>query len=502
MYPLTTSTTSLVFPGHYPATPARSKLGVGGILELPKEDVPKVPCLENDCQVTTRSPVLRDAPDSGAYSPSSKDHTCLEYFTHSGCSPRSSVASVYPASDEESSGPDSLVSSVVSRQHTFGHGNDSSSHFTSTVSIASVAVASTSRSNVSSFGRTTPPSTDPRATERFVYGFSSSLSLEVNLLGLPALHQQIGDNEGEGEDNESLCCFAVDLSCLSQPDGRNSWTLGLGPPSVIHEESEAQIIPEFCTSSAVAGFWKGECAASISSQGETTSDDLPAWLVPFGPTNPGEAPTSEQCPIAEDLPLSQKPASRPRQVIKGLLGDVKRFGKKVKGHLLRTQKQDTSPTPNDTLSEQKRCRRHSSYIPPQPLGFREPGFVIPFPDTTNSPLNSRPPTPPTSFAFSMMSSDVKDARRRSLPPVYSASPFTSESRRSRPASLILPAVNAPFEFRKHSSMMHPLAQEFSLQADLNDCQEAPGELGSWRETPATANQKRSRWSTFSFMNRR
>ena len=76
--------------------------------------------------------------------------------------------------------------------------------------------------------------------------YPSSLSLDLELVGLPPLNRNRATCPERGVflDGDSRRYFGVDLSCLSQPDGFNAWTLALGAGSPFPSISTSDETPQ------------------------------------------------------------------------------------------------------------------------------------------------------------------------------------------------------------------------------------------------------------------
>ncbi|EAU93027.2 hypothetical protein CC1G_06747 [Coprinopsis cinerea okayama7 len=459
-----------------------------------------------------------------------------------------SQSEIYPR-DDDPSDLDSCVSDAES------HETISSTGCNSTVSVASADVASTSRSNLSSFGYSySVHETSCDAVERFIPEYSatrSSLSLSVDLLGLPSVHRAQDSDERDGRflDNESLRYFGVDLSYLSQPDGRNSWTLGLGVPPLPRDPSSSDDPSSHSTLSPLAAVSSVE-NESMTSVGtcHPAEEDATLDCQPWEPTN-GRPPYSMtqssdrnsqrfiqaigvRYAPTNDVGCTPTPkgSSRPRQVFKGILGDVKKLGQRVKDQILKTHSRRPSGV---SFSSERPSMTMSATEPLYPPSTEYARYSADTCRVTNlefansrvypragidavsnrHSMHPRPPTPSTGLTFSKVNSldikEIKSIRRRTLPssienaqePLPPSAPF---ERRPRPSSLvIMSGVDSRYDELRHLDTIQG-SPVFSFGSNYGSrVHRLSNDFGYWssHEHPAELRPKKPRWSSFSFLSK-
>lgn len=261
--------------------------------------------------------------------------------------------------DEHSSSLGTYGSSDTSGDDVASQISGYSAGYESTVSIASATIASTSRSFPPSPNYNFDVHETPRDSvlERCIRELTSrsSLNLSVDLVGLPSV-QKLRGNSGDdenGNQNPIVHTFGVDLSCLPQPDGRDSWTLALGVPSIPRESSEEPSSNPTLSPLAVGQAMDEESATSVetlnrleenpSREGCQALEPL-NWARQYRPATPHDMlPTLHETqptsfvppPTNTDLSSTTKIPSRSKNAVKGLIGDIKRLGRKMRDHILK-----------------------------------------------------------------------------------------------------------------------------------------------------------------------
>jgi hypothetical protein len=225
-------------------------------------------------------------------------------------------------------------------------------------------MASTSRSFPSSLDRDVDVDATPRdgVLQRCIRELTSrsSLNLSVDLVGLPSVQKLRGNggyDDANGNQNPIAPTFGVDLSCLPQPDGRDAWTLGLGLSSIPRESSEEP------SSSWTLSPWPPaggqpvdeDSATSVETrerlENNSSHEGLSApgphhWARHYRPATPhnmlstfhGTQSTASVPPVTalNAVPVSlTKAPLHPHQTVKGLIGDIKRLGRKMRDHIFK-----------------------------------------------------------------------------------------------------------------------------------------------------------------------
>ncbi|KAJ2931194.1 hypothetical protein H1R20_g5957, partial [Candolleomyces eurysporus] len=179
----------------------------------------------------------------------------------------------------------------------------------------------------------------------------SSLSLDVELVGLPTANQPERANHGVFLDNDTSHYFGVDFSCLSQPDGMNAWTLSLGTGSPLPSVSTSEETPRSGTSSTFSSPGNFATTRYLSSDCSSPSLSLDYYglesAVPtpvYGTQTPLDnddiygdpSPPYEPSPIIPEDDLSPQiyapplVVEEPKNHFKEALDDMKKFGHKLK----------------------------------------------------------------------------------------------------------------------------------------------------------------------------
>ncbi|KAH6917334.1 hypothetical protein BKA70DRAFT_331355 [Coprinopsis sp. MPI-PUGE-AT-0042] len=547
MHPPSASTTSLIpdFPGAYPATPRRRNTTRRG-LQL-DSDYPFSPMSDEDVQ--------------------SEEHRTVEILSTSSRSecgmsiPRASTpCSIFfnqrhdmgygGRTDEHSSSLGTYGSSDTSGDDVASEITEYSATYESTISVASATMASTSRSFPPSLNdnpdvREAPR--DARVLERRIRELTSrsSLNLSVDLVGLPSVQKLRGNSGGNDESgNQNLIApaFGVDLSCLPQPDGRGAWTLALGVSSIPRGSSEEPSSNPTLSPLAVGQGIDDESATSIESHNQV--DEPPShegcndlapleWARQYRPATPHNMlPTLHETHPTISVPPPTSPArtsmsktpSRPHHTVKGLIGDIKRLGRKMRDHIFkapgrrgefagRVVSDDgrIEHPANDHSWPLARHLEHGYY----PRGSFETGRNSAPAGYVDHLPRSRPTTS-NSFAGPMVTkqpSDVKNARRRTLPPMWGEGFDLLQAEnlyqpRQRPASLVLGHSHSyANSIRRANGDWRPLdsipGSPPTHSYDVYPPQSIPCGLyeEGRRHEPRGLPQRKFRWSTFSFLGR-
>ncbi|KAF5314186.1 hypothetical protein D9611_006840 [Ephemerocybe angulata] len=350
MYHLSPSTISLnpVFPGHYPATPAK----------------PRPQDLHYDGDNSDAQAAYTDNEgDASAYSDScTSDSEDIEEFSpeadslflsSEGCS---IISSIQPHSTVESLVEQDASSSrsTISDASTINRPRPSVLDHTAASSVNfKMSDLPSIRSEVS----TTFSGDETVGTSQLhnQAHFPSSLSLDVDLVGLPPPQ---ASGRGVFIDGDNSHYYGIDLSCLSQPDGTNAWTLSLGAGSPFPSISTSDATPQsglsstFSSPNVSTSTQTTHEAFEASSRGSSPSLSLdyygmdstlptPAYRTDahferedsdYGEPSPPYEPSSL---ILESVPYSQHVpgpamADEPKRHFKEVIGDVRKFGSKLK----------------------------------------------------------------------------------------------------------------------------------------------------------------------------
>lgn len=414
----------------------------------------------------------------------------------------------------------------------------------------------------------------PKATsaQRGAAQCPSSLSLDVELVGLPEVARNGRGVFLDGESDSSLHYYGVDLSCLSQPDGTNAWTLSLGTTSPFPSISTSDDTPQFGFSPTFSSTDNSTtthdpestesdygCSPSLSIDFRELESIVPTPAYrcndrqiesstdSYGEPSP---PYEAESLVLEPIPYHQPVfhhlvVDEPRSHFKEVLGDMKRFGTKLK-NIFRSKPQLSSkgkapatavvetayqqqpeseidyheyPSTSTTTSVQTILNRRGDYAlrtPPGLLGYvqeveeeeEEDTKVAEQETTPKIPENRRKLFKPQTTA------DIKHIRRRTLPaappandwatPSYeAAAPIINIShRRPRPRSLVFTTTagsNPTLDtgYASTSSARTPLHSDAPLPSPFRDSAE-PVQL----DETAAAARRRKRWSTpFSLFSR-
>jgi hypothetical protein len=211
-------------------------------------------------------------------------------------------------------------------------------------------------------------------------------------VGFPEVSEDAQGVFLDGESDSSLHYYGVDLSCLSQPDGTNAWTLSLGTtspfPSISASDDTPQtgFTPTFSSPDASTTTHEPESAASsdagtspslsINYYGANSAASTPAYQFnerqiersdryaenytdsDGEPSPPYEAEPLVLEPIPYQQPAANAVAQEPRSGFKEVLGDMKKFGNKLK-KIFRTKPQltfkgrTTIPPPMEAVTNQE-----------------------------------------------------------------------------------------------------------------------------------------------------
>lgn len=205
----------------------------------------------------------------------------------------------------------------------------------------------------------------------------SSLSLDVELVGLPEVSSSGRGVFLDGESDSSLHYYGVDLSCLSQPDGTNAWTLSLGATSPFSSISTSDDTPQSGFSptfsspdisttthdpESTESDYGRSPSLSVDCHGLESISPTPAhrfndrqiessdnYTDSYGePSPPCETSSLILEPIPYHQPVQHHIVEEPRSHFKEVLGDMKRFGNKLK-NIFKTKQQlglkGKAPTP-------------------------------------------------------------------------------------------------------------------------------------------------------------
>lgn len=418
----------------------------------------------------------------------------------------------------------------------------------------------------------------------------SSLSLDVELVGLPEVSNNGRGIFLDGESDSSMHYYGVDLSCLSQPDGTNAWTLSLGAtspfPSISTSDDTPQsgFSPTFsspdgsttthepestesdfgCSPSLSVDYHRLESPAPTPAYrcGERQVESGDDYTDSYGePSPPYEAESLILEPIPYHQPMPQLVPEEPRSHFKEVLGDMKRFGNKLK-NIFRTKPQLASkgkapatveavtyhepesgvdyheyPSTSNMTSVQTILNRRGDYALRTPPGLLvcivKRFSVIVVTDASlqgyvqeveeegeeENPVVEQETTPRLSenrrkLLKPQTTAEIKHIRRRTLPAAPLSNDWPSSSyeaaapiinvshRRPRPRSLVFTTTagsNPTLDttYTSGSSARSPLHHEAPLPSPLRDVAE-PAQV----DETAAAARRRKRWSTpFSLFSR-
>lgn len=292
------------------------------------------------------------------------------------------ASSIQSESEETDSGSVRSVASNAStinhlRPSVLDHGASSSGHYrVSNLPSIRSEVSTSLQDRMVHLG-------DPR--------FPSTLSLGVDLVGLPS--PQLDHGQGVFLDGDSHY-YGVDLSCLSQPDGSNAWTLTLGPGSPFPSVSTSDETPQSGISSTFSSPGISTSATTHgASSPSTPSSNLDYFGMESGNVTPSSrtealhhyeghqrndyvsTPLYEQSSlILESVPYSQHlshPApEEPKRPFKEVIEDVKKLGSKLK-KIWKTRPQlalphfkTKAPPPATEVAPVEREAEEEPYAPP------------------------------------------------------------------------------------------------------------------------------------------
>ncbi|TEB34961.1 hypothetical protein FA13DRAFT_1426160 [Coprinellus micaceus] len=380
MYHFAASTASLpIFPGHYPATPAKARpqdllndiaQSICGEHSSPEPDgVGEIKGAYSDNEQYETAYSEEDAEDGlQDDSPDAPSLSLGSTCSSSIIEPQSTVESENQDASSISESDASTINRTAPSQ--FVDQTASSLHFR-------LADLPSIRSEVST---SFPTATNqqhlpmPGPPHRNGAQCPSSLSLDVDLVGFPEVSEDAQGVFLDGESDSSLHYYGVDLSCLSQPDGTNAWTLSLGTtspfPSISASDDTPQtgFTPTFSSPDASTTTHEPESAASsdagtspslsINYYGANSAASTPAYQFnerqiersdryaenytdsDGEPSPPYEAEPLVLEPIPYQQPAANAVAQEPRSGFKEVLGDMKKFGNKLK-KIFRTKPQLT-----------------------------------------------------------------------------------------------------------------------------------------------------------------
>ncbi|KAJ2913409.1 hypothetical protein MD484_g7017, partial [Candolleomyces efflorescens] len=345
----------------------------------------------------------------------------------------------------------------------------------------------------------------------------SSLSLDVELVGLPTPNQPDHESTDHGVflDNDTSRYFGVDLSCLSQPDGMNAWTLSLGTGSPLPSVSTSEETPRSGTAStfsspgnfATTRYLSSDCsspALSLDYYGlestvptpayrtQATLDDDDIYGDPSPPYEPIPIiPEDDISPQTNESPIV---AEEPKSQFKEVLYDMKRFGHKLKRMwkarptltLNRNSKAKSEPSASEIMSAALNAQPEPETLPEDdapdyrsPPGLSELSRIEETEEEDASDGSVETPKIMESrrklFKPQTMA-EIKHIRRRTLPaaPLNDlSSPIGSPiidiaQRRPRPRSLVLsPSPNFANPADLNTMLVTKTYQDIPTKLDAN-----------------------------------